>query len=485
MTPAQAKIKSWRENPAQFVHEVLGVQTIDPWQKQVLDVFPSMAPEHMRISMQACAGPGKSAVLAWCGWNFLSCYGHKGEHPKGAAVSITGDNLADNLWPEFSKWQGRSEFLMTAFKWTKTRIFAVDHPETWFMSARSFSKTSDPEEQGRTLSGLHSKYVVGLIDESGDIPLPVAKAAEQALSTNPIFGKILQAGNPTSREGILYAAATKFRHLWYLVRITGDPDDPSRSTRIGIEWAREQIKAYGRDDPWVKALILGEFPESSINSLLSPDEVEKAMNKHLTIDQYEFAQKRLGVDVARFGDDRTVIFPRQGLASFRPVEMRGARSNEIAARVMKAKIDWESELEFIDGTGGWGSGVIDSLLQAKQSPVEVNFAGKAIDPRFANKRAEMWFLMSEWVKRGGALPPMPQLSRELTAPTYTFQSGKLLLEPKEKLKEPGRLGMSPDLADALALTFAIPDMPGRKRHGVTIPTKTSIDDYNPYASERL
>lgn len=461
MTPAQSKIRAWRENPNKFVFDQFGANP-DKWQEKVLDVFPSMEPDKIRISLQACAGPGKSTVLAWCGWNFLSCYGSKGDHPKGAAVSITADNLADNLWPEYSKWQGRSEFLKSAFTWTKTRIFASDHPETWFMAARSFSKTSDAEEQGRTLSGLHSKYVLAQIDESGDIPLAVAKAAEQALSTKPKFGKIMQAGNPTSIDGLLHAAASTLRHLWHIVRITGDPDDPDRSPRIDIDWAREQIKTYGRDNPWVMAYILGLFPGSSINSLMTADEVNAALGKHLTEDKYAYTQKRLGVDVARFGDDRTVLFPRQGLAAFNPVVMRNARTPDIAARVMLARKNWAkagtSDIrEMVDGTGGYGAGVIDALIQAGYSPLEVQFSGKAIDDRYANKRAEMWFDMAEWVRRGGALPNLPALGRELLAPTYTFQRGKFLLEPKEQIKK--RLGFSPDMADALALTFAEPDMP--------------------------
>lgn len=456
MTPGQRKIKRWREHPAQQVKDEFGVDP-DKWQLEVLNVFPSQEPDKLRISLQACAGPGKTAVLAWCGWNFLSCYGEPGNHPKGAAVSVTGDNLADNLWPEFAKWQSRSELLTRAFTWTKSRIFNNDHPEDWFIAARSYSKTADAEEQGRTLSGLHSKYALGLIDESGDIPVAVGKAAEQMLSTKPKFGKIMQAGNPTSIEGMLHAAATTLRHLWYIVRITGDPDDPNRSSRIDIEWARNQIETYGRDNPWVMAYILGLFPSGSINTLIDADTVNAALGRHLREDSYSWAQKRLGVDVARFGDDRTVIFPRQGLAAFRPAIMRNARSNEISARIALAKSRWNSEMEFVDGTGGWGAGVIDNLIQAGYSPQEVQFAGKAIDPRYANKRAEMWFATCDWLKRGGALPNIPTLGRELTAPTYTFQNGKLLLEPKEQIKK--RLGFSPDLGDALALTFALPEMP--------------------------
>lgn len=453
----------------------------DKWQEQALNVFPSQDPDKIRISLQACAGPGKTALEAWCGWNFTMCYGEKGEHPKGAAVAVTYDNLKDNLWPEFAKWQSRSELLKRAFEWTKERIYAKDHPETWFLSARSFSKSANPEEQGRTLSGLHSKYVLFLIDESGEIPVAVGRAAEQAVSSAK-WVKILQAGNPSSLEGMLYAAATHLRHLWHVIRITGDPDDPNRSPRIDIDWAREQIKVWGRDNPWVMSFILGIFPPSSINTLLGPDMVEAAMARTLRKDAYEHSQKRIGVDVARFGDDRTVLFPRQGLAAFKPVLLRNARTNEIAARLAVAKKNWNSEVEFVDDTGGYGAGVIDSYLQAGLSAQAVNASGKAIDPRFYNTRAECWWNMAEWVKRGGCLPKMPELVKELTAPTYTFQNGKLIIEPKDQIKK--RLGYSPDLADALSLTFFLPDMPA----ALPFPMSTSQNrkheaEYDPFASQ--
>jgi hypothetical protein len=72
MTPAAATIQHWRENPVAFVYDNFKVEP-DAWQKKVLEAFAD--PTKHRISMQACAGPGKSAVEAWCGWNFLCCYG--------------------------------------------------------------------------------------------------------------------------------------------------------------------------------------------------------------------------------------------------------------------------------------------------------------------------------------------------------------------------------------------------------------------------
>jgi phage terminase large subunit len=478
---ARRKIKTWRKNPCQYVLDHFQV-TPDKWQEQALNAFASGDESTLRISLTACAGPGKSAALAWMGWNFLSCYGDRGEHPKGAAVSITATNLKDNLWAELSKWQSRSEFLMRTFKWTQERIFAVDHASTWFLSARSFSKSANAEEQGRTLSGVHSKYVLFLIDESGDIPITVGKAAEQALSTSPRFGKIVQAGNPTSKDGMLYAASTSLRHLWYVIRITGDPDDPNRSPRIGLEWAKEQIRTYGRENPWVMAFILGLFPPGSLNTLLSIEDVEAAMSRTPHDDSYTLSQKRLGVDVARFGLDETILFPRQGLLAFKPADMRGARSHEIAARIAMAEMKWGHEVEFVDDTGGYGSGVIDARIQGGASPIGINAAGKADDPRYLNKRAETWFRMAEWVKRGGCLVRDPQLIRELTVPTYWFQNGKFQLEPKDLIKE--KLGQSPDRADALCLTFAWVEMPTRPKVPGMKEGSSLLAEYDPYDPAR-
>ena len=455
MNPAAAKLRAWRADPVQFVREQFQVEP-DAWQAHALRAFAD--PAQPRISLQACVGPGKTATIAWCAWNFLLCHGDKGEHPKGAAVSVTWDNLQDNLWPELAKWRERSPLLQRLFTWTKTRVVANDHPETWFLSARSWAKNATPDEQGKTLSGLHSRYVLALVDESGNIPETVLRAAEQALS-NCAFGKLLQAGNPTSLDGMLYAAATRLASLWTIIRITGDPDDPDRSPRIDRDWAQRQIDLYGRDNPWIMSQILGKFPPSSLNSLLGPEDVQAAMGRRPVEDAYQWAQARLGVDVARYGDDRTVIFPRQGARAFDPVILRHARdsavSTDIATRILAAQRQYNTTVTIMDATGGWAAGARDVLVASGQAPVSVQFHLAGLSDRYRNRRAEMWFALAEWIKAGGALPNIPDLIAELSVPTYTFVNGKFQIEAKEQIKE--RLGRSPDLADALALTFGLPE----------------------------
>lgn len=476
---ASLRIREWRHNPVRFVREVFHVEP-DAWQLDVL--MMAGKPGRKRIAMKACAGPGKTAVLAWLGWHRLSCFAARNEHPKGAAVSITSDNLKDNLWAELARWQNESEFLQQAFVWQKERIFAKDHPETWFLSAKGWSKSSDLEAIGRTLSGLHSRFPFYLIDESGDIPPNMVRSAEQGL-TSCDDGIILTAGNTTSQTGLLYEVCARGREQWEVVSITADPDDPKRTPRVDIEWARENIAKYGRDNPWVMAFILGQFPPGSINALLSVEEVEKAMNLHPRPETYEWAQKRLGVDVARFGDDRTVIFPRQGIVAFPPTEMRHVRDSavsvDIASRVMAKKLEWDSEMEFFDDTVGWAHGAVDVMRAAGHSPYAIRFDKPANDDRYVNMRAEMWFKMAEAVKAGMSLPNVPGLVGELTGPTYFFTAGKFQIEAKDQIKK--RLGKSPDLADALALTFALPDMPANRGSFIPAAKRERATEYDPYS----
>jgi len=435
-----------------------------------------MSPKR-ELCMKACTGPGKSATLAWAGWHRLACFAAKGEHPKGAALSITGDNLKDNLWSELAKWQSRSQFLQAAFNWTKEKIYAKDHPETWFLSARSFAKDANAEAIGRALSGLHSQFPFVLLDETGDMPVAVGKAAQQIFTGLPMDAAIIQAGNPTSTDGLLYDACTNRTAQRVVITITADPADPKRTPRVSLEHAQEMIDTYGRDNPWVMATILGLFPPGGFRSLLGIEDVNAAMDRHYRESDYAHAAKILGVDVAREGDDSSVMFPRQGVVAFEPKVMRNVDSLFGAGVVQRKWTEWDADASFIDNTGGFGAGWIDQLRVLGRSPSGIHFAGKATDMRYANKRAEMWLTMAEWVKGGGALPKIPALVAELTTPTYSFKGDQFLIEPKEQIKK--RLGRSPDLADALALTFAYPvaQRSLAQQLGIT----TQPQEYDPYA----
>ncbi len=198
-----------------------------------------------------------------------------------------------------------------------------------------------------------------------------------------------------------------------------------------------------------------DFASAVDDVLLKLDEVLGAQKRAIGEGEYSFAPKVLGVDVARYGDDRTVLFPRQGLVGFRPTILKGSDTMATASRVAQLVDEWRPDATFVD-VGGVGGGVIDRLQQLKYPVIPVDFGSKANNPRFENKRAEMWWDMAAWTKAGACLPDLPELTQDLSAPRYTYanQRGRLQLESKDDMRARGL--PSPDVGDALACTFAFP-----------------------------
>lgn len=475
---ARNKLLEYRQDPVKMVVEEFKVDP-SPDQVDALRAFAS----NNRIAMKASKGTGKTTTDAWCAWNFLLTR----IDPKVAATSISGANLKDGLWAEMAKWRQRSELIKSEFEWTKERIYNVDNPENWFMSARQWSKSADASQQADTLAGFHADSILFIIDEAGGVPDAVAAAAEAAISGGG-DQKLLISGNPTHLTGPLYRACTKERSLWKVITMTGDPDNPRRSNRVSIKWAREQIAKYGADNPWVLVNVFGEFPPSSINSLLGPNDIERAMARSYGVQDIENSPRAIGCDVAGTGEDRTVIFPRQGLVAFKPVILRSQDTLQIAGRMAQMDEKWSADGIFVDATGGWGAGVIDQLRNLGRSATPILFSAKATDQQYFNLRAEMAFKLANAVKHELQLPNMPELVEEMTQLEYCFKGDKLMLIDKDIIKD--RLGYSPDLTDALMTTYAYPlfkkNRYSKSQNGNYNPisehyrqSSNSVADYNP------
>jgi hypothetical protein len=448
-------ILSWLRDPVKFVRDVFRVEP-DAWQKDALRAIAKKP----RLAMKACKGPGKSCVLAWIGWWYMVTH----PHCKVIATSITKDNLEDGLWAEMATWLMQSKMLQSLFTYRKKSITYKKYPDTWFMVPRQFAKSATADQQANTLAGKHAKNMLFLIDETGDIPLAVMAAAEAALA-NEGDQKICIAGNPTSLEGMLYHVYKNEPHLWHLIEISSAPDDPNRTPRVTVEWAQQEIDRWGWDHPYVMVNVRGMFPPQSFNTLLGPEMVHAAAKRRVPEVAYNFSEKRLGVDVALYGDDNSSILPRQGIVAFRPHIMKNAQPHEIGNRVIMSRKKWMTHPQehiqiYVDDTGGWGSGVTDFLnLNHIPGVSGVQFAGKADEPTFMNKRSEMWWRMAQWIKDGGCIPDDGDLKRELCEPYYFFQKGTMAIEPKKDIK--ARLGHSPDVADSLCLTFSQIDAPAK------------------------
>jgi hypothetical protein len=257
---------------------------------------------------------------------------------------------------------------------------------------------------------------------------------------------------------------------WHAARYTVfdtnaiDPDEVSRLKRDMSE------TSFARE-------YLCDFAAAGDDQLISLSDVESAAQRQMREDQVSFAAKILGVDPARFGDDRSVIFPRQGLAAGQPIIYRGIDNMTLASRVAAQIEEYKPDAVFIDA--GNGGGVIDRLRQLGYDIIEINFGGKPADPRFLNKRAEMWWELREWIRMGGAIPNSVDLKQDLAAPIYWYDSaGRIQLEPKDDIKKRGL--PSPDLADALALTFAHPVAKKTPLQQLGFSSTGRRGDWNPY-----
>ncbi len=333
-------------------------------------------------------------------WNFLLTR----PHAKVGAVSITRDNLADGLWAEMSKWQQRAPVLAQAFTWQRDRIFCNDAPSTWFMSAKSYAKdASSEEQQANTLAGFHADYVMFVLDEVGGMSDAVMVAAEAARS-GCIECHIVAAGNPTHLSGPLVPG----RHGRPRVSPGGWPRSPETpTTRSGargypLDWAAGADRSgTGATTRSCMVNVLGEFPPSSLNALIGPEEVEAGDgSRSWREEDIRTAPRVLGVDVAQFGDDASAIVLRRGLQALTPRQERNLSSTDGAAVVAAEMRKHDPDAVFIDSTGGYGAGWIDRLRELGHATIGVNFSGKATEAeRYFNKRAEMY------LDRGRVDPP--------------------------------------------------------------------------------
>lgn len=199
---------------------------------------------------------------------------------------------------------------------------------------------------------------------------------------------------------------------------------------------------------------LCDWSASNEDILIPLDIIQESMSKTSDWSDYATAPRVLGVDVARFGDDSSVIFPRQGLHAYEPVRYAKMDNMELASRVANYMVNYKPACTFIDA--GRGEGVIDRLRQLGfKNVIEVNFGKRSPTKGYANMRAYMWDSVRKWLLRGGVLPKNDGLMVDLATPTYKMDlSDNMVLESKADIKK--RLGRSTDYGDALALTFAMP-----------------------------
>ncbi len=244
----------------------------------------------------------------------------------------------------------------------------------------------------------------------------------------------------------LYHRALAEGDVWYAGRFTVDHTGALPEAEVRLSQTSMDENAFRRE-------FLCDFSASADDQLVPIDVARAAANRSAPPGP-NVAPLVLGVDVARFGGDRTVVFPRRGRAALAPRVFRGLDLMQGVGVISSAILELRPAAVFIDATG-MGAGVVDRLRELGHRVSGIEFGGAAHNPKFANRRAEMWCALANWLREGGCIPQDESLISDLCAPKYFFDSsGRQRLEPKEDIKRRGL--PSPDLADALALTFAKP-----------------------------
>ena len=263
-------------------------------------------------------------------------------------------------------------------------------------------------------------------------------------------------GNPLHSVGPFREVFGRFAHRWSRWHV--DSRDVGISDKAQIkEWAED----HAEDSYFFMTRVRGLFPTVSAMQFIPTDLVEAAMNRDIV--RMPNDPMIVGVDVARFGDDCSVIYARRGFdaRSILPMVFRGISTDRLEDKILEFCQNNRVEAIFCDGTGV-GGGVVDHLANRYNLPVEdIQFGGRpnrAVDQiKYAQRRSEMWGAMRDGLKRL-AIPNSAELRDQLIAPEYDFNlKGELQLEKKSDMKKRGLA--SPDIADALALTFARPVFP--------------------------
>ena len=409
--------------------------------------------EAVRQAVASGHGVGKSALVAWIILWALSTL----RDTRGVVTANTEGQLRTKTWPELAKWHALAAN-RNWFTYTATSLFysaQPGHERTWRVDAITWS-----ENNTEAIAGLHNKgrRAFALFDEASSIADGVWETIEGALTDAGTELFWLAFGNPTRTTGRFREcfAGGRFAHRWQPLQIDSRSVSMTNKAQIAT-WVHD----YGEDSDFVRVRVKGEFPRSGSMQFIDGERVQHAVERELFKDPT--AALVMGVDIARHGEDHTVIRFRRGLdaRSIPPVKFRIPDLMVVASRVIELANSHEPDAVFVDGTGiGWG--VVDRLGQLgcwAMRGVDFSLGADRTDGvqarvRYANKRAEMWGYMKEWCKVG-CLPDDRDLRADLTNVEYGYdKSDAILLERKRDMRRRGLA--SPDDGDALALTFAYP-----------------------------
>lgn len=445
------KFRDWRKDAVLFVREVLLINKPHiKISKQQLEFLRAL-PTQKRISIRSGHGTGKDASASWAILWFLSTR----VNAKVVCTAPTARQLVDILWSEISKW-ARESAIQDEFVIQSEKIFHKSAPREWWARAVSPSVKADPADQAETLAGFHGDHLLIVVDEASGVEDPVFIPIEGALTQED--NRVMLIGNPTKNKG--YFHDTQFHaeisKMWF--KLHWDSRD---SENVKPEYPVYMANKYGVDSNVFRIRVAGLPPLEDERTLIPLYWAEQCIGKYIEVDDEEPIY--LGVDVARFGEDKSIILPRHGLRVLPWITFQGMNTITLAGNVQMTYGDVNAEGCAIDVIGV-GAGVADYLRKQRMPnlfDVNVSWASSE-STKYALLRDELWWRVREKcmygyysfpdIKLPGETLSLGQeLANELSSPYYEFnRNGAVKVEGKKEMKKRGIA--SPNIADALCIT---------------------------------
>lgn len=439
------RLPKYRKDPILFAKEVLKF-TPEPYQKEMLMDLADFP----KVSVKSGQGIGKTASEAVAALWFLSCF----PFARVVATAPTAQQLNDVLWAELNKWISKSDILKTILHWTKTYVYVDGYERRWFAVAKT---ASQPEN----MQGFHEDNMLFIVDEASGVEDEIMEAVLGTLSGNN--NKLLMCGNPTRISGTFYDSHTRDRALYKCHTVSSL--DSKRTNKENIEMFKRK---YGEQSNVYRVRVLGEFPAQEDDVFIPLPLIERSVMTEVEAEKINHVS--VGVDVARYGDDETVISTNVGGAIKIPVVRHGQSLMTtvgdiviVYKKLIAENPTYKGVITInIDDTG-LGGGVTDRLEEVKTEQmlrrmeiVPVNFGMKppqdGSEEHYEDISTYMWATIKTLMENKEiSIENDEELVAQLSVRKYSITSnGKIVLESKKTMKARGI--KSPDRADAVALS---------------------------------
>lgn len=422
------------------------------WQQA--EVLALVQQRHKRIAVKSGMGLGKTSVSVIVAlWRTLQF--------ADTLTIVTAPTMRQckGVWlTECRRVLERADPVLRKFiECTKSSVVVAGRPD-W--GIRLITATKEENAQG-----LHQNNLTVIMEEASGIKREIVGSFEGTVTNENAL--LMQIGNPNTRDCAFFDAFNRDRHRW--ATLTLNTEDAAqivveRDGRLEPMVSPENIQyladKHGRDSDYYRIRVLGEFPQSDPNCVMSSEDVDACTRTSLVDCAKAAPARQIGIDFARFGADESVVMRRKGNAVVEWAHFAKTEPADVARYAFKlqSEADWrDRDCWYVPDAGGMGQGVMHVFREARKQVHEFHSNGRPAKKDYDNKITEAWFGLADLVKRRKAhLPNDPRLVQQLSTRQYhVTKQGKLALESKDdyKRRSTDEEGASPDRADAAVMAF--------------------------------